>query len=111
MIEKEIINYLVDNGFDARAENPPSPPSEYVVVQKISENQQNLIRYATVAVQSNADTLIDAMELNDAISDCMLNIVKLKKFGSCKLDNSYPYTNTSIKQYRYQSVFRIVYYR
>lgn len=111
MIEQNIIDYLVDEGFDAYAESPPEPPNEYIVVDKVREYQTNQMRYANIAIQSNADTLERAMEINDEIVDCMLNIVKLKKYGSCKLDNSYPYTNTALKQYRYQSTFNIVYYR
>ena len=111
MIEKNIMDYLVDCGFDAFCESPPNPPDTYVVVDKIAEREESKMRFCTIAIQSNAPTMLDAMELNDEITDCMLNIVALRKYGSCKLDNSYPYTNTQLKQYRYQSVFEIVYYR
>lgn len=111
MIEKDIIDYLTDCGYDARGETPPDPPKEFVVVDKVSENQTNLMRYATVALQCNAETLADAMELCDKVTDDMLKITELEKFGSCKLTNSYNYTSTSLKQYRYQATFDIVYYK
>lgn len=112
MIEQTVISYLNRNmDVEAHAEVPEKPPAKFIVIEKTGSSLINRIKYATIAVQSFAKRMEDAMLLNEAVKDAMLDgLVTLDEIGSITLNSDYNFTDTSTRTYRYQAVFDIVYY-
>ena len=61
------------------------------------------------SVQSYADSLFRAAEINRAVEKAMKNLTDLESVSKCKLNSSYNYTDTDSKKYRYQAVFDITF--
>ena len=111
MLIPDIIAYLESAlTLPVYAEVPANPPKKFVIVEQTSGGRTNLINDATVAVQSYANSLLDAMTLNDAVKDAMYDIITLDSITACRLNSDYNYTDTAQKKYRYQAVFNITYY-
>lgn len=110
MIEKIILDFLTDAlTVPVYAEKPPKPPETYILLEKTGGRTENHIRFATVTIQSYADTLYNAASMNEAIINIMDRITGLTSVSACKLNSNYNYTDTSEKKYRYQAVFDLVY--
>lgn len=111
MIETIILNYLTAAGITAAMEVPEgggTPP--FVVIERTGGGESNLLRQATVAIQSYGASLYAAAALNDLVVKTMENLPELPSVASCDLNSDYNYTDTEKRQYRYQAVFDIVYY-
>lgn len=111
MIETIILNYLFAAGIAAAMEVPEgggTPP--FVVIERTGGGENNLLRQATVAIQSYGASLYAAAALNDLVVKTMENLPELPSVASCDLNSDYNYTDTEKHQYRYQAVFDIVYY-
>ena len=79
MIEKIILDYLLEAlNVDVYLEKPDNPPERYVLIEKTSGSKENHISKATFAVQSYAESLFFAAELNGVVVNAMDNLVKLK---------------------------------
>jgi hypothetical protein len=76
----------------------------------VGGGETNHIKRASIAVQSLADSMYEAAELNEAVKELMKGITALKEVSSCRLDSDYNFTDTATKKYRYQAVFDLVHY-
>ena len=111
MIEETIVDYLSEKiQVMVRMEEELDMPNEYVLVEKTGGGKTNHIRRATIAVQSYADSLYRAMQINEEVKEAMEDIVALDEISRCTLNSDYDYTDTTRKKYRYQAVFDIVHY-
>ena len=111
MIEEIIRNYLTGAGVTAYMEIPEgggTPP--FIVIERTGGGEENHIRSATIAIQSYADTLYGAAQLNEQIKALMDDITLLPQISACELNSDYNYTDTTKKQYRYQAVYDLAYY-
>lgn len=110
MIEKVVLDYLGEKlGIPALAERPAREPEKYVLLEKTGSSTENYIEWATLAVQSYATTMYEAMLLNAQVKSAMKEIVVLPDISRCDCNSDYNYTDTEKKKYRYQAVFDIVY--
>ena len=120
MVEKIVLDYLTTAlvetvgsssvAIPVYMEVPGQPvPEKYVVIEKTGSAKINHIPTANIAVQSCADTLYKAAELNELVKAKMEDLITLNAIGACRLDTDYNFTDTSTKTYRYQAVFRITY--
>lgn len=111
MIEKIMLDYLNDALTPpVYMERPADPPDEYVIIQKTGSSKLNMICSATLAFQSYSKTLYGAATLNEAVKAAVEASVSLPEISSAKLNSDYNFTNTAMKQYRYQAVFNITHY-
>lgn len=112
MVEKTILDYLNSAlTVPCYMERPDAQiPESYVVIEKTGGTISNQIERATIAVQAYGPTLYEAAALNESIKAAMLDSITLNSISSCKLNSNYNYTDTSTKQYRYQSVWDVVFY-
>lgn len=111
MIEAVVIDYLNRGSVPAYAERPEKMPTDpFLLVEKTGSETNDQIYTATIAVQSWAQTMADAAELNETVKAQMKNITALDSISSCRLQTDYNYTTTALKAYRYQAVFLITYY-
>lgn len=111
MIEKIVYDYLSEAlTVPVRLEVPENPPERFVLLEKTGSGVENHIYSATIAVQSWAETLFEAAELNEQVKAAMDEIVRLPEICRCRLNSDYNFTDTATKRYRYQAVFDIVHY-
>lgn len=108
MIEKTILDYLLDNDLNAYMERPEKkPPGEYVLVEKTGSTSSNLLTTSTIAVQSYSNSLYGAASLNERVKTLMLQADKEIPISSCSLNTDNNFIDTATKQYRYQAVFEV----
>lgn len=112
MIEEILKNYLGDSlSSPVYAEIPKDYPSNFYVIEKTGGAQVNHIKSATVAIKSYADSLYDAMSMNEELKEVMLGTIPgYPEIASVRLNSDYNFTDTTTKQYRYQAVFDIKHY-
>lgn len=110
MIEEILIEYLNEKDIPAYTQKP-SNLTEFVVVSKAGSSKENHIDSATVAIQSYSDSLYKAAALNEIVKDAMEEITERDDVSSCKLNSDYNWTDTTTKEFRYQAIFDIVYFK
>lgn len=111
MIEKIISDYLTSAlSVPAFPEEPEERPDRYILVEKTGSDKENYINSATVVLQSYAESLYLAAELNEAVKMIMEDIVQLDIICSSELNSDYRYTDVETKRYRYQAVYDITHY-
>lgn len=110
MIEKIVLDYLLSKGLNAYMQVPSTEPSEYVLIEKTGSSKLNLIKSATIAIQSYADSLFEAASLNESVIETMESLAALPEIVRCHLETDYQFTDTTKKKYRYQAQFSVTYY-
>lgn len=111
MIEKTVREFLKDQLEEkVYLEEQENMPEEYVLIEKTGSSRENYIEKAVLAIQSYAESLQNAAELNEKVKIAMEEIIELPSVSKCELNTDYNYTDTKRKKYRYQAVFDIVYY-
>lgn len=112
MIETTILNYLKSKlSVNVYTEIPADPPASFVVFEKTGSSRDNRLDKATVAFQSYADSLYNAAELNEEVKEVVEGMIELPCISKCYLNSDYNFTDTAIKQYRYQALYVITYLR
>lgn len=114
MIEVEILSYLKSQniggiGENVHMETPEKEPEEYIRIMRTGGGTSDHMRTATFAIQSIGKTKFRSAEINQKVVKAMEGL-NLRNVTECNLNSAYDYTNTSKKQYRYQSVFTLTYY-
>lgn len=109
MIEKKIIEYL-NISVPVYAEIPETNSGKFVVIEKTGATFENKIDSATIVIQSYADSLLDAAELNEEVKAAVFDLISHDDIANVTLNSDYNYTDTATKRYRYQAVFEITYY-
>lgn len=111
IIEEIMVKYLGDSlDVPVYAEMPNNMPEEFIIIERTSGTDEDKIESATIAIQSYSTSLLKAAELNKRLNEVMKDIVWLNEISSCKLNNSYNYTDTTRKLYRYQAVYDLVFF-
>lgn len=110
MIEKIVLKYL-DSKIDVKAcMEDEKKHREYILIEKTGGGEENHIKKAVITIQSFADSLYRAAEINEEVKKAMKEIVELEDISKCDLNTDYNYTDVARKKYRYQAVFDITYY-
>ena len=112
MIEEIIIHYLGhEQALPVYAELPGDPPDEYILLQRTGGAEENLIREATVAVQTvTTESRFRAAQLAEALRTTMLGIVSRREIFHCSVNaGPYDFTDSTTKAYRYQTVYTLYY--
>ena len=111
MIEETILNYLKSElEVPAGMEVPPEPPGRFVVLEKTGSSRTDHICSAVIAVQSYAESLLEAARLNKRVKEAMDELDDLDEIASVRLNTDCNFTDPAAKQYRYQAVFDITHY-
>lgn len=110
MIEKVILDYLGSTlTVPVYPENPDKVPVRYVLIEKTGGSKENFVHSDTFAIQSYAESLFEACNLNEEVKKAMDNIIVLDSIGKAKLNTDYNFTDTAKKKYRYQAVYDLTY--
>ena len=112
MIEQILLEYLQENiDIPVYLEIPENvDTTEFIIFEKTSSSCSNYLNSSTIAIQSYADSMYRAAEINYEIKNIMVNFNSLDEISSCKLNSDYNFTDTKKRIYRYQAVFDIVHY-
>ena len=110
MIEKIVLDYLKEClDVPVYMERPKEEPNEYVLIEKTGGSTEDYINSATFALQSYADSMYSAAELNEKVKKAMDNIIILNDISKSKLNSDYNFTDTTKKKHRYQAVYDLFY--
>lgn len=110
MIEKIVLDYLNDVlAVPCYMEKPTEQEGKYVVIEKTSSSRSNHIDSATFALQSYANSLYDAAELNNEVKAAMDSIITLPSIFESALNSDYNYTDVAKHNHRYQAVYDLVF--
>ena len=110
IIEKIIRDYIKDHlGVPVYCERPEQKPNKYIIVTKTASTESDRLTNAHISIQSNAETMYDAMLLNEQVIE-LLDANDIPDIG-CKIEGDYAYTDAATKTYRYQCAYNIYYYR
>ncbi|MBQ1571990.1 MAG: hypothetical protein IIZ78_12740 [Clostridiales bacterium] len=110
MILVDLLEYLNENlSVEVYAEAPEAL-TNYVLLDQTGSTRSNHIVTTTIAIQSYAPSLIEAMQLNDQVTAQMEGFAELAQVTRCELTTDYNFTNTASKQYRWQAVWDITHY-
>lgn len=112
MIEVTVLNYLKEKLPDVTvtAEIRQGMGKKFISIEKTGSGMSDRLPSATFAVQSWAESLYDAMALNERVKDVMIDLPSVKEVTKCSLNSDYNYTDTATKHPRYQAVFDVVHY-
>lgn len=110
MIEAKLIEYLKEETkIPAYAERPKNPPKEFIIIEKLGGAYRNGIDSGSFAFQSHAATMLRAAEINALVKDAARRLPQHTDISAVRLSSDYNFTDTSMKEYRYQAVFDITY--
>lgn len=111
MIEETILNHL-KSALDAPVgmEVPAASPGRFVVLEKTGSGRTDHICRAVVAVQSCAESLLEAARLNEQVKQAMESLDELDEIAAVRLNTDCNFTDPSAKRYRYQAVFDVTHY-
>ncbi|MDO5415242.1 MAG: hypothetical protein Q4F78_07230 [Bacillota bacterium] len=91
-------------------EKPEDEPDEFIIIEKTGGSKGNHIKSASLALQSHADSLYRAAELNEEVKAAMDDIIALDEIASVDLARDYNFTDTTKKKHRYQAIYDLVHY-
>lgn len=89
---------------------PSGPPAARVVIERTGGSEVNHIRNAQIAIQCYGNRRESAVFLHERVMAVMKTLNTRNDVSACELNAEYDFTDTSTKEYRYQSVYNIVYY-
>lgn len=110
MIIKTLLDFLMDDlDIDVYVEQPESL-TNYILLDQTGSETTNHITTTTIAVQSYAPSLYEAMLLNERVKGAMERFAALSEVTKVELETDYNFTDTTTKQYRWQAVYFITHY-
>ena len=110
MIEKIVLDYLNDAlNVPVYMEMPENKPDRFVLIEKTGSSRENHIDFATITIQSYAESLYYAGALDEDVKQAMDDIIALDTVSRAELNSDYNFTDTETKKYRYQAVYDLVY--
>lgn len=113
MIEVILLNFLKSNldvpVFALMPDLTKNP--KFVLIEKTFENNTNQLKECNIAIQSYADSLYNAILLDEHVQKSMELFDAVDNIASVHLTNDYNFTDTTTKKYRYQAIYKIKYYK
>lgn len=112
MIELVIKKFL-DGQLDVPSffEHKPNMPESYVILEKTGSGGSDYVHSATFAFQSYAPSLQKAAELNEKVKKVVEDLITVNEVSGVHHNSDYNFTDTETKQYRYQAVYDINYFK
>ena len=110
MIAKDLLDYLGEALSVGVYMESPEELTNYILLDQTGSSRNDHIITTTIAVQSYAPSLYEAMVLNESVKAAMEGFAQLANVTRVELDTDYNFTNTATKQYRWQAVYLITHY-
>jgi len=109
MIEEIVLGYLNENlSVPVYMERQKVEVTPFVILEKTGSGRSNYVNKSTFAIQSYADTMYEAAELNEEVKDVMDDLIELDEIVRSEINTDYNYTDD--KNYRYQAVYDVTHY-
>ena len=84
---------------------------EYILVQRTNGSRVNKIDSRTYAIQSiSSISKLRAAEIDETVVEAMELYENEPYISKCGLNSDYDFTDANTKEFRYQSVYDIVYF-
>lgn len=88
----------------------PAPrPQRFVTVEQTGSRFADFLYHPTIAVQSWAESRVEAARLNALVKNAMTKITNNDGVSSCTLSNDYNHPDLDSRTARYQAIFSITY--
>ena len=110
MIAKDLLDYLGEALSVGVYMESLEELTNYILLDQTGSSRNDHIITTTIAVQSYAPSLYEAMVLNESVKAAMEGFAQLANVTRVELDTDYNFTNTVTKQYRWQAVYNITHY-
>ena len=111
MIELLILEFLKEKlDVPVYLERPNLLDENFVFFEKTGSSRENFLESSTFAFQSYGQSLYEAASLNERVKQSLFDMETLNEISKVKLNSDYNFTDTELKQYRYQAVFDIYHY-
>ena len=111
MIELLILEFLKEKlDVPVYLERPNLFDENFVFFEKTGSGRKNSLNNSPFAFQSYGSTLYEAASLNERVKQSLFDMETLNEISKVKLNSDYNFTDTELKQYRYQAVFDIYHY-
>ena len=111
MIEAVVLRYLQGKlSIPVYMSQPEKPPPRFVFLEKTGSGRSDHANRATFAVQSYGESLLDAINLNEAVKAAMDAITELSEVTASRLNSDYPFHDEQRKRHRYQAVYDLTHY-
>lgn len=111
MIEKILLDFLSEQlDVPVYMEKPKPADDSYVLLDKTGSSVDNHIETATFAIQSYAQTLYEAAELNETVKNVMEGLPwGAPEVFKAKLNSDGNFSDIRTKERRYQAVYHITF--
>jgi hypothetical protein len=111
MIEQILYDYLSEAlDVPVHTERPITPPTRYILIEKVGAECVNHINSAVVTIRSHGTSLLDAASIDAELREKMLyGILERSDVYGVRLNTSTNFTDEDAKKYRYQSLFEITF--
>lgn len=110
IIEDIIIDYLEKNiGVLIYAEYPKSPPSKFIVLQRITGGRKDLLNASTISFMCYAESKHEAAELQDLLKELLYEIDQEPTISGVRLGGESDDIDTTNKRYCYEAIFNLFY--
>ena len=110
MITKDLLDFLDSKLAVGVYMEAPEELTNYVLLDQTGSSRTNHIVITTIAIQSYAPSLYEAMLLNEDVKVAMDEFLGEEQVTRVELETDYNFTNTATKQYRWQAVYLITHY-
>jgi len=114
MIEVEVLELLKDDiGVDLYMEEPPKPPKQYIVFERIAQSVEGrgFLYITRLTTQSHAESLYKATALNDKLIPLLLQLPdNSSNITRVDIESSVNYSDPAKKEYIMQCTFDITHY-
>lgn len=110
MIIQDLVLFLNEKMSVGVYTEQPEQLTGYILLDQTGSSRKDFIVTTTIAIQSYGDSLYNAMLLNEALKEAMVDFQAEPNVTRVELQTDYNYTNTASKQYRWQAVYLITHY-
>lgn len=109
-VEEFYVDYLTETLDVPVSGDIPSPmPERFVTIEKTGSRSENQLYHPVIAVQSWAESRMEAARLNEQVKLAMVTSIRSPRISRCNLDTDYNFPELELKRPRYQAVFDITY--
>ena len=110
MIEQIVLDYLSSKiDVPVLTEKSEKVLDQYILIEKTGGTREDFIDSATIAIQSYAESMYKAAQLNELVKKAMDHMADSTTIFKSSLNSDYNFTDTTTKKYRYQAVYDIYY--
>ncbi|WP_143356913.1 hypothetical protein [Ileibacterium valens] len=107
--EKIVYDHLVKSmSVPVSFERFSKDPERFIIIERVGGSITGHIEKASFAIQSYAESMFEACELNGLVREAMTDLIQSDLVSSVDLDSDYNWTDEETKKFRYQGIYDLV---